>query len=131
MGVVERRLGVVDAARAGDDEQAVVVAVEHRGDLLAAADHRRGALVAERELVEEGRRAATSSTTRSMRRSRTESLVRLLSMPAIIAGSPFLASRLPSLLVPLVQALAYGRGHGVRRRSPARWAEAAASRTPS
>ena len=56
MSVVERRLGIVDAARAGDDEQAIVVAVEHRGDLLAAADHRRGALLAERELVEECRR---------------------------------------------------------------------------
>ena len=54
--VVQRRLGIVDAARAGDDEQAVVVAVKHRGDLLAAADHRRGALLAERELVEECRR---------------------------------------------------------------------------
>ena len=56
MGVVERGLGVVDAARAGDDEQAIVVAVEHRGDLVAAADHRRGALLGERELVEERRR---------------------------------------------------------------------------
>ena len=53
--VVERRVGVVDAARAGDHEQAIVLAVEHGADLVATADHRRGALVAERKLVEEGR----------------------------------------------------------------------------
>ena len=56
MSVLQRGLGVVDAARAGHDEQAIVVAVEHRGDLVAAADHRRGTLVAQRELLEERRR---------------------------------------------------------------------------
>ena len=39
-----------------DDEQAVVGAVEHRADLVAAAQHHLGLLVGQRQLLEQLRR---------------------------------------------------------------------------
>ena len=48
LGVVERRLRIVHAARAGHDEQAVVLVVEHSSHLLAPANHSGRAIVAER-----------------------------------------------------------------------------------
>jgi hypothetical protein len=99
----------VDAARAGDDEQAVVVAVKHRGDLLAAADHRRGALLAERgssRSVAGGRKLDDPLDAAIANR-----VPRALALhSAIIAGFSVLASRSSSALVPHVHGLAYGRG---------------------
>ena len=54
--VLEGRLGVVDAARAHDDEQPVVVTLEDRGGLLAMTDDLLGLLVREREALEDPRR---------------------------------------------------------------------------
>jgi hypothetical protein len=46
----------MDAARSGNDEQAVVGAIEHRSDIGTAADHRRATPVPEWELLEQRRR---------------------------------------------------------------------------
>ena len=54
-GVVERGRRVVHRAGPGDDQQAVVVAVEDGADLAAALLHRRRGRLAQRQLVEQGR----------------------------------------------------------------------------
>ena len=56
-GVVERGVVVVHDAGTDDDEQAIVAAIEDRRDLRASAEHARGALGAERKLVQHERRA--------------------------------------------------------------------------
>ena len=55
--VVARRLGVVNGARADDHEEPVVLAVEDRRHLLAAADHELRPGRGQRQLVDELRRA--------------------------------------------------------------------------
>jgi hypothetical protein len=51
--VVERGLEVVDAARAHDDQQPVVLAVEHRVHALAAVQHDARLLLRQRQLFEQ------------------------------------------------------------------------------
>ncbi len=51
--VLQRGRGIVHAARADDHDQAIVVAVQHRLDLLAPAHDLVGQLVGERQLLED------------------------------------------------------------------------------
>ena len=53
LGVVERGVDVVDAARPDDDQQAVVIAVEHRVHLRAAAQQHVDVLLGQRQLLEQ------------------------------------------------------------------------------
>jgi hypothetical protein len=56
VGILERRVRVVHAARADDDEQAVVGPVEDRGDEIATAQDDIGQLELERQALEQVRR---------------------------------------------------------------------------
>ena len=77
--VVERGDGVVHAARADDDEQPVVGAVEDRLDVVAPGQHELGHLGLERQALEEGgrggqRRHRALFAYRERRRARSRSL---------------------------------------------------------